>query len=173
MTPIIDQTYSEKIMTTNSWVPEEQDGRRKVYLHPGQIHFGDLPTAVTTILGSCVAVCLWNTRLRHGGVIHYILPGDDASPEGSLRYGSQAVNVLIGEALRRGKSQDLIAKLFGGSCMFQAVEKGPQLGQRNIQIAHGVLRTAGIRVANEHVGGERGRKVIFHTDNGEVWVKSL
>lgn len=168
-----DLSDNQSIKATNSWAPDDRDERRKVYLHPGQMHFGEQPTTITTILGSCVAVCLWNSKLQHGGVIHYILPGDDISPEGSLRYGSQAVNVLIGEALRRGRREDLIAKLFGGSCMFQAVENGPQLGPRNVQIARNVLRSAGVRIAGEHVGGERGRKVIFHSDNGEVWVKSL
>jgi chemotaxis protein CheD len=173
MSWIQDSLDNQGIKMTNSWVPEDQDVQRKVYLHPGQMHFGDDPTAITTILGSCVAVFLWNSTLQHGGVIHYILPGDDVSPESSLRYGSQAVRVLLGEALRRGRRGDLIAKVFGGSCMFKTMEHGPQLGFRNIQMARDVLRSAGVRIAGEHVGGDRGRKVIFHSDNGEAWVKVL
>lgn len=161
------------INQTDSWTHAEEGDRSKVYLHPGQMHFSTDPCAITTILGSCVAVCIWDSRLRQGGVVHFVFPGDDGTPGSSLKYAVEAVRAILEKALTFGKRENLVAKLIGGSCMFQAFKQGTQLGARNVEVARELLNSAGVRIAGEHVGGERGRKVIFHTDNGEVWVKSL
>jgi chemotaxis protein CheD len=147
--------------------------RRKFYLHPGRIFASAEPTAVTTILGSCVAVCLWDPVAATGGVAHFVLPhgaGDQAS---ALRYGNVAVPELVQRLIDLGCGADrLRAKLFGGACVIAAFQRGGgQLGLGNAESARGLLAAAGVPVLVEDLGGRRGRKLIFQVDDGTAWVK--
>jgi chemotaxis protein CheD len=153
---------------------EEVGSRLSVYLHPGQVYFSSEPAAVTTILGSCVAVCLWDPVLQVGGMNHYLLPHWAEGSAASLRYGNVAIRSLIEGLLSLGCAKErLVAKLFGGACVIHAFREGSHLGIKNVQVARLFLAEAGIRVAGEDVGGRHGRKLIFQTDNGVVWMKSL
>lgn len=153
----------------------EKEGRLSVYLPPGQFRVSSEPAAVTTILGSCVAVCLWDLVLRIGGVSHYLLPYWAGGTAASLRYGNVAVQCLIESLLTLGGMKGrLVAKLFGGACVIHAFkEEEHPLGIKNSKVARTLLREAGIQVVGEDVGGTHGRKLIFQTDDGVAWVKSL
>lgn len=154
---------------------DETASRLKIYLHPGQSYVSSTPAAVTTVLGSCVAVCLWDPQLRVGGMNHYLLPYWAEGNTASFRYGNVAVQCLIENLLTLGCVRErLVAKLFGGACVIDAFQEGENhLGMKNVRVAQSLLREAGIRVASEDVGGRHGRKLIFQTDDGVAWVKSL
>ena len=145
-----------------------------VYLHPGQVFASSEPSAVTTILGSCVAVVLWDDARRVGGLNHYLLPlwarpGDD-----TLRFGNVAFERLLAELTARGAVRSrLRAKVFGGACLLVGAARGDHLGTKNVDVAHSLLATARIPLIAEDVGGRRGRKLIVHTDTGDAWVKLL
>lgn len=153
---------------------EEVGSRVSIYLHPGQLHVSSQPAAITTILGSCVAVCLWDPARQIGGMNHYLLPHWAEGSVASLRYGNVAIRSLIEGLLSLGCAEErLVAKIFGGACVIEAFKEGSHLGLKNIQVARLFLKEAGIRVAGEDVGGRHGRKLIFQTDDGVVWMKSL
>lgn len=154
---------------------EERGGRLNVYLHPGRFYVSSEPAAVTTILGSCVAVCLWDPVLRVGGINHYLLPYWAGGAAASFRYGNVAVQCLFENLLTVGCVKErLVAKLFGGACVIRAFKEGEShLGMKNVEVARRLLGEAGIQVVGEDVGGRHGRKLIFQTDDGVVWVKSL
>jgi chemotaxis protein CheD len=149
--------------------------RSKYYLHPGQLFVSHESYAVTTILGSCVSVCLWDPLTKIGGINHFLLPMDIGEDQASLRFGNLAVRELIEEVVGVGAEQArLRAKLFGGACVLEAFRsRENHLGTKNVTIAREVLDTADIPIIGEDVGGNRGRKLIFHTDNGSAWVKQL
>lgn len=149
--------------------------RVKVYLLPGQLFASPEPCAVTTILGSCVAVCVWDRVLRIGGINHYLLPFWVGNGLASPRFGNVAVQRLIEKLLALGcQKQHLQAKLFGGACVIEAFHnRDNHLGMKNIQVARKVLETQGVPVIGEDVGGRQGRKLIFHTDEGTALVKLL
>jgi chemotaxis protein CheD len=149
--------------------------RSKHYLHPGQLFVSHESYAVTTILGSCVSVCLWDPFTKTGGINHFLLPMDVGEDQASLRFGNFSVRELIEEVLAVGADQArLRAKLFGGACVLEAFRgRENHLGAKNVEIAREVLDAADIPVIGEDVGGNRGRKLIFHTDNGSAWVKQL
>ncbi len=155
--------------------PSPGPGRRAVYLHPGQIEVSAEPTRATTILGSCVAVCLWDPKLRLGGVNHYLLPDWVGNGVSSGRFGNVAIERLIEKVLGLGsRKQDLRAKVFGGACVLEAFRgKSEHLGTKNVEVARTLLRQHGIRVVAEDVEGQRGRKLIFHTDTGAALVKPV
>ncbi len=148
---------------------------RKVYLFPGRLVVAAEPCAVTTILGSCVAVCLWNPILRTGGVNHYLLPHRAGSHQASARFGNLAIERLIAEMLALGgHRRDLQAKIFGGAHILAAApDESTHLGARNVRVARELLQRENIPLVAEDVGGQGGRKLIFHTHDGSVWVRKL
>jgi chemotaxis protein CheD len=146
-----------------------------VYLHPGQLFVAATPAAVTTILGSCVAVCVWDGVLGIGGINHYLLPTGLRTASTGLRYGNVAIELLLDKLLRAGvRYPHLRAKVFGGACVLDAMRgKENHLGGKNVDIARKLLAEAGIPVVASDVGGDRGRKLIFHPHDGGARVKLL
>lgn len=159
-----------------SAVPNPESGERcNIYLLPGQIFASSEPCTVTTILGSCVAVCVWDPVLRMGGVNHYLLPYWVGNGVSSGRFGNVAIKQLINKLVTLGsKKRNLQAKLFGGACVLEAMrDKEEHLGVKNIQVARKLLGEEGIPVVSDDVGGSSGRKLIFHTDKGTALVRRL
>jgi chemotaxis protein CheD len=146
-----------------------------VYLHPGQLFVAAGPATVTTILGSCVAVCVWDVTLGIGGINHYLLPSGLRSGSSGLRYGNLAIRQLLERIARAGtRVQNLRGKIFGGACVLDAMRgKENHLGDKNVEVARMALAEATIPVVASDVGGTRGRKLIFHPHDGSALVKLL
>jgi chemotaxis protein CheD len=145
-----------------------------VYLHPGQVFLSVQPTAVTTILGSCVAVGLWDHERGVGGLCHYLLPESPKAQAPSPRFADAAVGQLLQGILALGaRPGAVVAKVFGGACVLEAMRRAGHLGSRNVQRARALLAERGIRILAEDVEGDRGRKLVFHTHDGSAWVKLL
>jgi chemotaxis protein CheD len=157
---------------TSSGAPDTGD-RAQVYLHAGQLVVATEPTAFTTILGSCVAVCLYDPIAKIGGMNHFLLPYH-VDREHSPRFGSVAVPQLLDAVRRAGASQGrLVAKLFGGASVIAAMGRSRRLGDENFQLAMQLLEEAHVPVLDRDVGGTRGRKVVFLSDEGTAWVRQL
>ena len=147
--------------------------RLQVYLHAGQLHAASAPTAISTVLGSCVAVCLHDPIARVGGMNHFLLPLH-VEREQSPRFGTVAVPQLIEAVIRAGASRGaLVAKVFGGASVIGAMTKGRRLGEENALLAVRLLEEARIPVLDQDVGGTRGRKLVFFCDEGTAWVRQL
>ncbi|MDB5642566.1 MAG: cheD [Hyphomicrobiales bacterium] len=134
----------------------------------GEYRISDRPDSVlTTLLGSCVAACIWDPVLKIGGMNHFLLPGeDDAQIRDSERYGVHLMELLVNGLLREGASrQRLQAKLFGGGNMNSALA---DIGARNAIFARGFLRNEGIALLGESLGGDRARKVQFWPTTGRA-----
>jgi chemotaxis protein CheD len=152
--------------------PDSGD-RAQVYLHAGQLHVASAPTAITTVLGSCVSVCLYDPVAKVGGMNHFLLPLH-VEREASLRFGTVAVPALIDAVLRAGASRGgLVAKVFGGASVIGPLAKGRRLGDENAALAMRLLEQARIPVLDHDVGGQRGRKLVFIVDEGTAWVRQL
>ncbi len=153
----------------------ETPGLRSFYLHPGQLFVATEPTAVTTILGSCVAVCIWQPALGIGGINHYLLPMGSRTASAGARYGNIAIEQLLDRLERAGTHRTFLqAKVFGGACVLDAMRgRENHLGAKNVEVARTVLAEAGIPVISSHVGGGRGRKLVFFPHDGSALVKLL
>ncbi len=150
-------------------------GAQPLYLHPGQLVVAEEPTLVRTVLGSCVAICLWDSRLGVGGMNHFLLPSPAGVGPSSTRYAGPAITRLLEGLAKLGSySRNLQARIVGGASVV-----GPQastrarVGTKNVQAARERLEEAGIPVVEEHVGGHRGRKLSFCTRDGNVSVRRL
>ena len=149
--------------------------RKSVYIHSGQLYASGEPSTITTILGSCVAVCMWDPTSGIGGATHYLLPYRVSAQQSSPRFGNFAIELLISQLADLGASRrDLQSKVFGGACIFAGFKSiDEQLGTKNVDIALSMLEQADIPVITHDIGGPRGRKLIFNTDSGDAWVKLL
>jgi chemotaxis protein CheD len=149
--------------------------RSTAYLHPGEVFVSADSHIVTTILGSCVAVCLWDPITRIGGINHFLLPTFSGQGIASPRFGNIAIQELIDQLSQLGtQRRNLLGKLFGGACVLEAFrQRHHHLGLKNIEVARHLLEFQSIPLVGHDVGGQRGRKLVFQTDNGAAWVRSL
>ena len=136
------------------------------YLYSGEIFASDRPVEVSTVLGSCVSVCLWDPVLRAGGINHFVAPVDGAKDPLSNRYGEPAIKNLLKcmedlGSLRR----DLRCSVYGGG---RVINLHHDVGADNIKVARKELLAEGIRVSRWDTGGDHGRSLRFNTRTGEV-----
>ncbi|MFO7784295.1 MAG: chemotaxis protein CheD [Thermodesulfobacteriota bacterium] len=139
------------------------------FLKPGYIYLPVRPTVVSTVLGSCVAVVLWDGKRGAGGINHFQFPTCDEPERPTAKYGDASTAMLIRMMIKDGsKTKHLEAQIFGGACNRKV--SSWDVGRDNVRTARRVLAKHGIRVISEDVGGERGRKVIFDAVNNEMAV---
>jgi chemotaxis protein CheD len=144
---------------------------KSVYLHPGEMYASPEPANLTIILGSCVAVCIFNPRLSIGGATHYLLATPEGKPQASPRYGDMAINTLLRELRRLGsRNKDLRAHVYGGARMLQTIRGNAQesIGDKNVQLALRMLSEAAIPIDKRDTGGRKSRKVTMRTDTGSM-----
>ncbi len=172
-TTLMRETNSERSRSSPLTCAPARGDRRSAYLLPGQLHVSEEPCQIRTILGSCVAICLWDSCRRVGGMNHFLLPASREGQPASHRYADVATRTLLEKLKSLGCRQvNLRAKIFGGATMFQN-RSGLSLGTQNAIAALELMTNAGISVAIQETGGTRGRKIIFNTDDGIVWCQPI
>lgn len=147
-----------------------EEAPESVYLHPGQIYTARHAALVSTVLGSCVSVCLWDPIARVGGMNHYLLPNGKGP-----RYGNEALAQLLEDMTSKGAFvARVVAKVFGGACVIAGFSGSRKaIGTQNTEAAKQFLAAHSIPVRAEQTGGSRGRKLLFHTGSGHAYVKDI
>ncbi len=141
-------------------------------LMPGDLYCDRSPQCLGTVLGSCVAVCLWDSQLRFGGMNHFLLPNRPSNSEFSPKFGDVAVPQLIEAMLELGSSlRHLQAKLFGGAYVLHAGDPAFAVGRRNVEIAVAELRRQRIPIVASRLSGTQGLVIRQCTECGDVWVR--
>ncbi len=147
---------------------------RTYYLYPSNIFVSRDLYYVTTLLGSCVAVCLYDRRQQFGGMNHFMLPLWNGNGLASPKYGNIATRQLIQKMENLGsRKSDIIAKVFGGASVLDINTNIFHVGERNAEVAKSELTALGISIVASSVKGDRGRKIIFNTFTGEVRQKYI
>lgn len=143
-----------------------------IKLLPADWHVTDRPLALSTVLGSCVAACLYDPILGVGGMNHFMLP--DAAPgDSSARYGAHAMELLINGLLKHGAARSrLQAKVFGGGNVLPGMTTDP-IGTRNARFVLDYLSAERIPVLAKDLGDVHPRKVCFFVRTGRTLVKRL
>ncbi len=144
------------------------------FLYPSTLFASKEPYVVKTILGSCVAICLWDPVAKIGGINHYMLPNWNGNDLASPKYGNIAIDKLLEKMGQLGaRRENLKAKIFGGGELIESGANGTLIGERNIRVARLILEEKKIPVIASSTGGKKGRKILFFTDSGEVRHKFL
>lgn len=145
----------------------------KVFVLGGTVVVKVLPSELTTILGSCVSVCLWDKKTKTGGMNHYLLP-ETVNDAKSLDGGIDATRFLIQSMIRKFSIlKNIEAKIYGGANRFFVEKSFLNVGVQNVEAAKFSLDEAGIPIVIQDTGGKSGRKIIFNTLTGEVKVMKV
>ena len=152
----------------------ESDRTASVYLYPGELLATADALVVSTVLGSCVCVCLWDRAKRCGGLNHFLLPHSSSEESSACRFGRNAMETLFKRVLALGcERRDLTARVFGGASQFESAPGRVSIGEQNVAVATRFLEEAGVPIVEREVGGARGRKIVFSIASGDVSVKTL
>jgi chemotaxis protein CheD len=139
---------------------------------PGEYFVTNEDIVIMTVLGSCIAACLWDSRSGVGGMNHFMLPEGDSS-DASGRYGSYAMELLINEMLKLGaRRESMQAKVFGGGQVMAGFTT-MNVGERNTRFVLDYLHTERISVVSKDVLDIYPRKVVFFPTTGKAMVKKL
>jgi chemotaxis receptor (MCP) glutamine deamidase CheD len=147
---------------------------QRVVIHVGELHAAREPTLIRTLLGSCIAACLYDPSTRVGGMNHFMLPhGEGASGE-TARFGVHAMEQLVYRMQNLGADRRrLVGKVFGGGHVLGLAESKDSVPQRNIRFIEEFMVIEGIPVASRDVGGREGRIVLFATHTGKAYVRRV
>ncbi len=133
---------------------------RRTYIAQGEFAISASEEAViSTILGSCVATCLWDPRANLGGMNHFLLPEGPSSRSDVSSFGVNAMELLINALIREGADRSrLRAKVFGGAEMYRGLTRA---GSENGSFVMSYLKREGIACDAQSLGGTRARRVEF------------
>ncbi len=146
----------------------------KLFLYPGQLVVTKNAMEITTLLGSCVSVCLFDPISRIAGINHFLLPVNDKYKSEIEKYGDTSMEFMLDKILSMGSNQsDIVAKVFGGGEILPGKNSNFNIGKKNIEVALNFISDHEIKVISKSVGGIVGRKVIFNTLTGIVRHKYL
>jgi len=140
------------------------------FLQPGCILVSDEPHVISTVLGSCVSVCLRDETALVAGMNHYVFPRP-WSGQRTAQFGSLSLPLMLRLLLERGaRLERLEAHVFGGA---ENPQLGSSIGGNNVRLALELLASKHIVIRSCDVGGLRGRHVIFNTATGETRVRFI
>lgn len=157
------------------------NGRKFITILPGNYHATNRTEGLSTLLGSCVAACLYDPANRIIGMNHFLLSGAH-NPHNlpllmteSGRYGVHAMELLINAMLKLGASrQTLRAKVFGGATIIECVDAAnPGVGKLNCLFIHNFLQTENIPLVAQDLGGTHGRVIYFLPEDYSVLVRRI
>lgn len=150
-------------------MPAGETVARKYFLLPGTTHVDAEECEITTVLGSCVSVCLWDQAHGGGGMNHFMLPLWNGEGLATPKYGNIAMDRLLEHVLAIGsRKEQLVAKVFGGANLLAVSSAAYPIGLRNIELAMTWLEDWRIPVIASDFGGNVGRKIIMNTRTGQV-----
>ncbi len=142
----------------------------KKYIHSGQLFVAARDTTIMTVLGSCVAVCLYDPVSKISGMNHYLLPLWNNEGLASPKYGNISIEKLVDAMESVGCARrNIVAKVFGGASPNNFTSSTQKLiGEKNINVAMDMLQEFNIKVVASDVGGIRGRKIAMNSTTGKV-----
>lgn len=150
--------------------------KKAISIHIGGLHASRGSAIIETTLGSCVAVCLYDPLEQIGGMNHILLPGkaDMLHFDSAARYGVNAMELLINRIMAIGGNRfQLVAKVFGGAHLLPSISIENGVGKKNAEFVVAFLKMEKIRITGCDVGGYESRKIYFHTDTGDVFLKRI
>jgi chemotaxis protein CheD len=148
--------------------------QQRVTISIGEYYASRKPVVISTLLGSCVAVCLFDRERQIGGMNHILLPGraDLTNYNLPARFGINAMELLINAVMELGADRRGIrAKVFGGACVIPGIIEKQAVGQKLAAFVILFLEKEGIGIISRDLGGAYVRNVHFDTRTGDVYLK--
>lgn len=145
-----------------------------VKIGPGDYYVAADNLLITTVLGSCVSVCISDPVAGLGGMNHFMLPDSETERDPlsrSARYGAFAMEQLVNELLRFGAGRSrLQVKVTGGGDMTGGSMK---IGEMNADFVRRYMASEGFEVISWDLGGACSRNVVYDPTTGRLRVKKM
>jgi chemotaxis protein CheD len=161
-------------MIASSQLTGKDYERVALNIHPGGWTIQN-KQPIATLLGSCVAVCLFDETLKIGGMNHFLLPskasssGDDTD---IILNGDYSMEVLVNGLLNKGARKNrLVAKAFGGGTIVSSIRMA--IGERNAEFAKEWLAREKIPLLASDFNGPWSRKIVFVPQTGEAFCRRI
>jgi len=150
----------------------------KIDVHSGEIGFtGDSSAVMTTVVGVCIALIIWDKKHRRGGMCHYRLPvvQDALAGNNPHDFGSTAIVSLLKRFKESGSEvSDLEARIIGGGHIhYGGYMRDQNIGEQNARVAVALLQYYSIPLKGRAVGGSLGRQIRFEVETGHVAYKEF
>jgi len=148
---------------------------QRIFLLPGEYHITKKPKYLATLLGSCVAVCIFNQENGSAAMNHFLHDVSNEIKEKEIgRYGNLSTRYLIDTLFSLDpKNKNYQAKIFGGGSVVSHLGVGMGIGKKNVDIAKEILNECGIPIVESNVGGKSGMKIYFNTNDFSVAVRTV
>lgn len=147
---------------------------KRVFLLPGEYCVTKSPTLISTLLGSCVSVSLYNKKLKLGGMNHYMLQKSPDPASNSPKYGDYSNEMMIKFMKKVDPNPaNIEAMLFGGGHVVGHLHSGNGIANGNIQIAREILKKYNIRIVKEDIGGNNGRKLYYQSWDNQIKIDKI
>ncbi|WP_407425002.1 chemotaxis protein CheD [Treponema sp.] len=154
--------------------------KKIITIYPGEYYASSGPEMISTVLGSCISIALYDDENKIGGINHFMLAKDTSidNAQGEVlmgKFGEYAIDLLIKDLVAKGAIlENLSAKVFGGSNVFNQNENnGAQVGATNIKFAFDYLKQLKIPVTKSNTGGNLPRKIFFDPETSKVYMKYI
>lgn len=156
---------------------------KSYFLEAGKVIITGEPCQIVTVLGSCISVTMYHPGRKIAAMCHALYPQCDKNKITSslneneiFKYVDCSIKKMI-EMFERESidTAEIEVKVFGGGEILNNSSESKLLtvGKQNIESALTILEEKHLKIKNSDVGGKLGRKIIFHTDNGEVYLKKI
>ncbi len=151
----------------------------EIHIRQGEMIFGETSMRVHTVLGSCIAITMYHRETKCFAMCHAMLPESSCSPKNvhynPYNYVDTVTEVMMARFRDAGIfPHELEIKYFGGADMFEGSFRSEKtVGKKNIETVRQVMTMYNVTVLSSDVGGIRGRKIVFDTTTGDVFVKKL
>ena len=158
-------------------MPSRSKKRKKeIFLHPGQFYFGGFNAQIGTLLGSCIAICLWHPILKIGGMCHFVLPSGHSAQTKRLngRYAEDAMEMFRQSVrMKNTTMKEYHGLIYGGGNMVASLANTEEdsIGMRNAGVAMELLSADQVTIMVVDVGETWSRRISFNVQTGEVEVK--
>lgn len=155
--------------------PQISPTMKEVRVAMAEMKIESKPIELVTSVGSCVAICLYDSTNRCGGLAHIMLPNSAIAPQDSLpcKFADTAVPALV-KAVQKSSGEEacLSAKIAGGANIFSNLNNnGPTIGMKNVDAVKAALSANKIRLVAEDVGGPYGRRIAFNIGTGIATIR--
>ncbi len=148
--------------------------KKLITIFIGEYYVSSKPVVISTLLGSCVAACLYDPKKKIGGMNHIQMPGsaDLKNFNSSARYSINAMELIINGMMKLGADRNrIIAKIFGGASVIPSISPDKAVGPEIVNFVQNFLQEEKIEIVSNNVGGIKTRKIFFYTDTGSVLLK--
>jgi chemotaxis protein CheD len=153
------------------WEPKWQ--RYTVKVLPGEFYISKEDIVLSTVLGSCISVCIYDPLLDFGGMNHFMLPASSVQDdiERPLRYGLFAMEQLINGMMKNGcKRENMQIKVTGGGAMISGLIS---IGAQNIDFIKKYIEEENLQLISIDLGGDQARRVAYFPKPGRMLGKKL